>query len=335
MLLIFGCKDNNHADLQIGESTEHIQFSDFVDSIKAVSINEDSFVIGAARKIEKMQNFYYVLGQKQDAIFKCDESGIINTILRRLGHAKDEYTKIVDFSIDETNETIVTLCAGNKLIVYDLSLNLKYVKKLNLFCASVCAYKGCIFCYTNNRQVVKVTDKGIDVMLKGEELPAYIYELTPVFHKVGERLFAVMEYDDTIYELKDGKFVPLIVYSYPKKSKTTERMRKNEAMVEFEDIMEHSTVSVCSMMLQNGKLVIIYSYDVLFRSCVIDMNSKKLLTDGVIIGDFPKWISKNLCFGTAFIKDFETMHTKDGDKVMRVGSDSKDSNLIIEYYLHI
>ena len=57
--------------------------------------------------------------------------------------------------------------------------------------------------------------------------------------------------DDTIYELKDGKFVPLIVYSYPKKSKTTERMRKNEAMVEFEDIMEHSTVSVCSMMLQN------------------------------------------------------------------------------------
>lgn len=333
--LMSGCYEKKYADLHMGESIEHIQFTDFIDSIKVVPVNEDSFVVGAAKKIEKVHNFYYVLCQKQDAIIKYDESGRMYTILRRKGHARDEYTKIVDFSIDETNGTIVILCAGNKLMVYDLSFNLKYVKDLNSFCASVCAYKGNIMCYTNNRQIVKITDNEIEVMLKGEDLPAYVYELTPVFHKVGERLFAIMEYDDTIYELKNGEFVPVIAFSYPKQQKTIERMRRNEAMVEFDDIMEHSSVSVFNMMLQKGKLIILYSYDLLFRVCVIDMNSKQRLTDGVISGDFPKWISKDLCIGTIFGKDLQKEYSNGSSQVDQVGGDGEDSNFIIEYYLNI
>lgn len=240
LLLISSCKDTNKVDCQIGDSAKNISFSDYVDSIKTVSLCEDSIVLGDAKKIVKAQKCYYVLSQQKDAIVKCEESGKICAILRRLGHSKEEYTKILDYSIDETNETLVTLCAGSKLMVYDLSFNLKYVKELSLSCVSVCAFKGNIYCYSDKRQIVKVADQGLDVMLKGETFPAYIYGLSPIFYKAGDKLFAVMEYDNTIYEIEDDELVPILTYSYPKQIKTIERMRKNDVMVEIDDIIEHS-----------------------------------------------------------------------------------------------
>lgn len=334
LLLISSCKDTNKVDCQIGDSAKNISFSDYVDSIKTVYFCEDSIVLGDAKKIVKAQKCYYVLSQQKDAIIKCEESGKICAILRRLGHSKEEYTKILDYSIDETNETLVTLCAGSKLMVYDLSFNLKYVKELSLSCVSVCAFKGNIYCYSYKRQIVKVADQGLDVMLKGETFPAYIYGLSPIFYKVGDKLFAVMEYDNTIYEIEDGELVPILTYSYPKQIKTIERMRKNDVMVEIEDIIEHSSVSVFNMELQQDRLAIIYSYDMLMRVCVIDINTKKLLSDGIIIGDYPKWISKHSCLGYAYSKDFEMKYVEEQKKVIRVGDKEEDSNLIIEYYLH-
>lgn len=334
LLLISSCKDTNKVDCQIGDSAKNISFSDYVDSIKTVYFCEDSIVLGDAKKIVKAQKCYYVLSQQKDAIIKCEESGKICAILRRLGHSKEEYTKILDYSIDETNETLVTLCAGSKLMVYDLSFNLKYVKELSLSCVSVCAFKGNIYCYSDKRQIVKVADQGLDVMLKGETFPAYIYGLSPIFYKVGDKLFAVMEYDNTIYEIEDGELVPILTYSYPKQIKTIERMRKNDVMVEIEDIIEHSSVSVFNMELQQDRLAIIYSYDMLMRVCVIDINTKKLLSDGIIIGDYPKWISKHSCLGYAYCKDFEMKYVEEQKKVIRVGDKEEDSNLIIEYYLH-
>lgn len=334
LLLISSCKDTNKVDCQIGDSAKNISFSDYVDSIKTVYFCEDSIVLGDAKKIVKAQKCYYVLSQQKDAIIKCEESGKICAILRRLGHSKEEYTKILDYSIDETNETLVTLCAGSKLMVYDLSFNLKYVKELSLSCVSVCAFKGNIYCYSDKRQIVKVADQGLDVMLKGETFPAYIYGLSPIFYKVGDKLFAVMEYDNTIYEIEDGELVPILTYSYPKQIKTIERMRKNDVMVEIEDIIEHSSVSVFNMELQQGRLAIIYSYDMLMRVCVIDINTKKLLSDGIIIGDYPKWISKHSCLGYAYSKDFEMKYVEEQKRVIRVGDKEEDSNLIIEYYLH-
>lgn len=334
LLLISSCKDTNKVDCQIGDSAKNISFSDYVDSIKTVYFCEDSIVLGDAKKIVKAQKCYYVLSQQKDAIIKCEESGKICAILRRLGHSKEEYTKILDYSIDETNETLVTLCAGSKLMVYDLSFNLKYVKELSLSCVSVCAFKGNIYCYSDKRQIVKVADQGLDVMLKGETFPAYIYGLSPIFYKAGDKLFAVMEYDNTIYEIEDGELVPILTYSYPKQIKTIERMRKNDVMVEIEDIIEHSSVSVFNMELQQDRLAIIYSYDMLMRVCVIDINTKKLLSDGIIIGDYPKWISKHSCLGYAYSKDFEMKYVEEQKKVIRVGDKEEDSNLIIEYYLH-
>lgn len=334
LLLISSCKDTNKVDCQIGDSAKNISFSDYVDSIKTVYLCEDSIVLGDAKKIVKAQKCYYVLSQQKDAIIKCEESGKICAILRRLGHSKEEYTKILDYSIDETNETLVTLCAGSKLMVYDLSFNLKYVKELSLSCVSVCAFKGNIYCYSDKRQIVKVADQGLDVMLKGETFPAYIYGLSPIFYKAGDKLFAVMEYDNTIYEIEDGELVPILTYSYPKQIKTIERMRKNDVMVEIEDIIEHSSVSVFNMELQQDRLAIIYSYDMLMRVCVIDINTKKLLSDGIIIGDYPKWISKHSCLGYAYSKDFEMKYVEEQKKVIRVGDKEEDSNLIIEYYLH-
>lgn len=334
LLLISSCKDTNKVDCQIGDSAKNISFSDYVDSIKTVYFCEDSIVLGDAKKIVKAQKCYYVLSQQKDAIIKCEESGKICAILRRLGHSKEEYTKILDYSIDETNETLVTLCAGSKLMVYDLSFNLKYVKELSLSCVSVCAFKGNIYCYSDKRQIVKVADQGLDVMLKGETFPAYIYGLSPIFYKAGDKLFAVMEYDNTIYEIEDGELVPILTYSYPKQIKTIERMRKNDVMVEIEDIIEHSSVSVFNMELQQDRLAIIYSYDMLMRVCVIDINTKKLLSDGIIIGDYPKWISKHSCLGYAYSKDFEMKYVEERKKVIRVGDKEEDSNLIIEYYLH-
>lgn len=334
LLLISSCKDTNKVDCQIGDSAKNISFSDYVDSIKTVSLCEDSIVLGDAKKIVKAQKCYYVLSQQKDAIIKCEESGKICAILRRLGHSKEEYTKILDYSIDETNETLVTLCAGSKLMVYDLSFNLKYVKELSLSCVSVCAFKGNIYCYSDKRQIVKVADQGLDVMLKGETFPAYIYGLSPIFYKAGDKLFAVMEYDNTIYEIEDDELVPILTYSYPKQIKTIERMRKNDVMVEIDDIIEHSSVSVFNMELQQDRLAIIYSYDMLMRVCVIDINTKKLLSDGIIIGDYPKWISKHSCLGYAYSKDFEMKYVEGQKRVIRVGDKEEDSNLIIEYYLH-
>lgn len=334
LLLISSCKDTNKVDCQIGDSAKNISFSDYVDSIKTVSLCEDSIVLGDAKKIVKAQKCYYVLSQQKDAIVKCEESGKICAILRRLGHSKEEYTKILDYSIDETNETLVTLCAGSKLMVYDLSFNLRYVKELSLSCVSVCAFKGNIYCYSDKRQIVKVADQGLDVMLKGETFPAYIYGLSPIFYKAGDKLFAVMEYDNTIYEIEDDELVPILTYSYPKQIKTIERMRKNDVMVEIDDIIEHSSVSVFNMELQQDRLAIIYSYDMLMRVCVIDINTKKLLSDGIIIGDYPKWISKHSCLGYAYSKDFEVKYVEEQKKVIRVGDKEEDSNLIIEYYLH-
>lgn len=334
LLLISSCKDTNKVDCHIGDSAKNISFSDYVDSIKTVSLCEDSIVLGDAKKIVKAQKCYYVLSQQKDAIIKCEESGKICAILRRLGHSKEEYTKILDYSIDETNETLVTLCAGSKLMVYDLSFNLKYVKELSLSCVSVCAFKGNIYCYSDKRQIVKVADQGLDVMLKGETFPAYIYGLSPIFYKAGDKLLAVMEYDNTIYEIEDDELVPILTYSYPKQIKTIERMRKNDVMVEIDDIIEHSSVSVFNMELQQDRLAIIYSYDMLMRVCVIDINTKKLLSDGIIIGDYPKWISKHSCLGYAYIKDFEMKYVEEQKKVIRVGDKEEDSNLIIEYYLH-
>lgn len=143
-----------------------------------------------------------------------------------------------------------------------------------------------------------------------------------------------MEYDNTIYEIEDDELVPILTYSYPKQIKTIERMRKNDVMVEIDDIIEHSSVSVFNMELQQDRLAIIYSYDMLMRVCVIDINTKKLLSDGIIIGDYPKWISKHSCLGYAYSKDFEMKYVEEQKKVIRVGDKEEDSNLIIEYYLH-
>ena len=123
VMLVSCSNDTCKVDCQIGDSTDNISFSDCVASIKTVSLCEDSIVLGDAKKIVKAQKYYYVLSQQEDAIIKCEERGEICTVLRRLGHSKEEYTKILDYSIDETNETLVTLCAGSKLMVYDLSFN--------------------------------------------------------------------------------------------------------------------------------------------------------------------------------------------------------------------
>lgn len=255
-------------------------------------------------------------------------------MLCRLGHSKEEYTQILDFSVDESNNTVVTLCAGTKIMVYDLSFNLKYVKVIKMPCATVCAFKGNIYCYSDKREIIKVTDEGFDVLLKGEEYPAYIYETSPIFHKLDDKLLAVMEYDDTIYELQDGELRPYIIYSYPKYSKTIDRMRKNEIMRELNDIIEHSSVKIRNMALQNDNLAIIYFYNLLERICIINVKSKKLVSDGLLVWNSLKWISDNSCIGYDYVKDFDESHAEDKTKIIKVGSDNKDSNLIIEYYTH-
>lgn len=342
LLTTISCKEKTtpvgiqtKVDIQIGESTETIPFSDYIDSIKAISVYEnDSHILGNIKKVEKSNNLYYILNQKKDAIFKCEGSGKILAILRRVGHSKDEYTQILDYSVDETNKTLVTLCSDNKLMVYDLSFNLKYTKRLRMPIAAVCAFGGDIYCYSNNRQILKVVDNGFDVLLKGEELAAYIYECTPIFHKIGNRVLATMEYDNTIYEITDGVPKPFMAYSYPKLTKAIERMQESEVKIDFEDIVENSSVSIKNITLENGRLAIIYSYDMLMRICIIEAKSKKLLSDGIIIGDFPHWMTGTAYLGGEFAKDFNEKHAEDRDKIININSDNDDTNLIIEYYVN-
>lgn len=335
ILLLTSCKEKKTVYVQIGQSEEQIPFSNYLDSIKTISIyGENSIILGDVTKIEKSQNIYYALSQKKDAIYKSDSSGNIIAMLSRLGHSKEEYTQILDFSVDESNNTVVTLCAGPKIMVYDLSFNLKYVKDIKLPCVTMCAFKGNIYCYSPKREIIQVTDEGYDLLLKGEEFPAYIYEGNSIFHKVDDKLLAVMEYDDTIYEIQNGELRPYIIYSYPKYSKTIDRMRKNEIMTEFNDIIEHSSVKIQNMALQNDNLAIIYFYNLIGRICIINVKSKKLVSDGFLVLNSIKWISNNSCIGYEYVKDFDESHAEDKTKIIKVGSDNKDSNLIIEYYTH-
>ena len=142
-------------------SENKINLSSIADSINYIPLEtDDNILVGSVNKIEIVDSLFYILDKKTDKIWCFNSLGEFIFELFRKGQGPEEYTKIQDFCIDQTNNNIVIWDRNiGKILYYDLSGKYEKNEYINIKPLEFCLLEGSKLFFTGGRDIFMGKDK--------------------------------------------------------------------------------------------------------------------------------------------------------------------------------
>lgn len=278
----------NDTVVSLGDTDLPVKYRNYINSAELTLLQDDTTcVVGRIEKVVETSDAYFVLNQKRTAIIKFNKQGNYIDKFYKVGHAKGEYSEIIDFSVDETDNRIVVLCDYTKGFVCDLSFQIQKIHDWQVPIGRICAYRSKIYgFYMLENRIISLSNDGSKDILQSFKPAGWVYSQTDIFHKTDDKLLVTLECDNTIYLIEDQEARPYLKYSYDYYEKAIEQLQ----MTTQSGFDKKPLLRIRNLDLRQDTLNLIYSKGWVIRFAKIDMTCKKLLTDGQCIGSpTPDW----------------------------------------------
>lgn len=328
------CSTISMNEVKIGTSNTPNLLTDFYKKAEITTLKDTTSYIGGISSLKKDTRYYYVLDDKKEVLSIFDLNGNQINSIHRLGRSQDEYLGILDFDIKE--DSIYLLCSPNKIIVTDSQLTPYSVHKLDGNFTRICIYGEMTYLYDGVQRALYTFDKRMTPkeILKEGMMPACPRLGSPVFFKTKKGLLYTAEGGDVIYIIKGAEAIPFFVLDYPCKQKVMERYAQKE-ILKGEDRSDYCSPVIKSVVEIGKELIITYSYDMIFRSFVLDYDTRNVVQDGFWKGltPFPQFYSDGSVLSTAFATpDKCLVDTSSFSISYTSGKIGEDGNLVIIEY---
>lgn len=250
-------------------------------------------------KVEVTKDAIFILGNGgHRKLCKFDKEGRYICNIGMPGHGRGEYSLCYDFTIDQQTGQILMLDEGSKLNVFDKDGHFLYSKILDkVRLTRIKAFGDVIFAY-NDRQILfseadnyhvygfnKRFEKINNWILSNEY--GTVTPLSSVFQCVGEKLYYIDDIDNSVflYNTKTEEFENYLGLEFSNPCPRDVRVNLN---LFGKKIQEVDFVHNIAIGVKNA--VIIYSKSGTFRISSIDLETGKVLKDGVCIS-YPQYLS--------------------------------------------
>lgn len=205
--------------------------------------------------IKESKDYYYILSDKNQALYKFDKNGKFISKIGNKGQGPGEYISINQIEVDNAQSVIYVLdYFGQSLLLYDFDGN--YIKSFKLpkdhsfnkfalsndgiyyFSSSNSIMPNVIF-FNINTSLFEYISKGERVMEKGE---FYFGDTFPYEH--GDRISFYHYFNDTICSIKDNRLVCEDILNLGKYQVTIEEAKDilniNKSKIQIENILSLS-----------------------------------------------------------------------------------------------
>lgn len=188
---------------------------------------KDNALIKRINRVIEWKNTYYILDKSMKQVLAFNDKGKHLFTIHRVGAGKGEYGSILDIAIDRQNENLVFLADPTSLIYYDLQGNFIRTTKLPGHYHSIAIDNRMI--YLENATLInnQLSTSSITVIAPNDqktELLKPLREIAPYCfiggHQLGGTAPVVFtrKFDDTIYQLEDGKISPYYSFNFMNES---------------------------------------------------------------------------------------------------------------------
>ena len=137
-----------------GDDTTHVYITEYLKIVECVPLIEtEECILGNIRNIEEYDNEYYILGKfEKTGIVVFNKDGEFVRKIGNYGNGRGEYSKILDYTVDQKNKRVLVLLNDSKLKIYDLKGN--YISEETLtksLLYNIACIDGNILCTTNHQ----------------------------------------------------------------------------------------------------------------------------------------------------------------------------------------
>ena len=227
MTMFCGCMTQNEITSSIAElETVEKSVNDtlFLQNPQVFCLEtKDNALIKRINRVIEWKNTYYILDKSMKQVLAFNDKGKHLFTIHRVGVGKGEYGSILDIAIDRQNENLVFLADPTSLIYYDLQGNFIRTTKLPGHYHSIAIDNGMI--YLENATLInnQLSTSSITVIAPNDqktELLKPLREIAPYCfiggHQLGGTAPVVFtrKFDDTIYQLEDGKISPCYSFNF-------------------------------------------------------------------------------------------------------------------------
>ena len=291
--MMFSCANTSDykSDVILGETNNTIKFCEHVNSASITILNDDSScIIGQIKKVEETADSYFAMNQQKTAIVKFDKKGNFVDKLHKVGRAKDEYVTINDFSVDEKSQQLALLCNYTKIIICDLSFNIKEIFDWGMPMERICLHNSYLYGLNQiENKIVFLSGKKPQVIIHGIRPDSWVFTQTSVFFKTGNKLLATLECDNNVYVIDSCNVYKYLSFTYEGYKEVINQYRKKNND-QTESTNQIPLARIWNINESNDTLNLFYSKDWVIRYASIDMNNKTIIFDGIFIGSpSPKW----------------------------------------------
>jgi len=233
LLVLHSCSINNNEEneifIDIENKTDSISFYEYFKGVSIIPLetNETCLIQEVTRKIYS-DSTYYIFDEPQKCVFAFNSKGKYKFKIRNIGKGPGEYTKIVDFDINEYQNSIDILSQTGKILQYDK--NGTFIGSYNLpnsinavhYFKSISKDTIALYQMFEQEKVFFYSISKKKVFNIQHELPDYLYRHLPISNKNspfqlirGElRLFE--PFSNNIYTLKNELFIPKYMWNFGK-----------------------------------------------------------------------------------------------------------------------
>lgn len=288
LVMLSCCTGKPVSNNVMGTSDVAIYPDELYDSIHVVPLMMDSLNrFGMIKKIVRDGQFYYILDATRKLVLKYNLDGTPVKTLNKEGGSSNEYIEIADFCIDSEKEELSMMCMPPKILTFDLDLGLKNVRQIQKFCDRIYSYGGNTYLYSNpERELFCLKDGDLVSILDESNIPSLGESRTNVFHELNDKLLYVAECTDRIYEIKDGRAMEYLDFTYPDEEKRVSSQKRNKSHKtdNFEEVMRNAPLQILSICETDSDYMVFYYHNLILRSCMFSKTNKNIRKDGIYIG---------------------------------------------------
>ncbi|MDH6314128.1 hypothetical protein M2137_002922 [Parabacteroides sp. PFB2-10] len=274
-MLLFSCKENTKKTNVGSEGTKTISLSSIEDSLQdtiyfkppqivVLETNEESLLAEITR-VYMDDDVLFVYDKPSEKIFMFDISGKYLNRIDCKGEGPREYVQITDFTVDTIKKEIILLCAIPKKRMY-FTYNGVFVKeeKHSDYYSQIATDGDYIYFEKN----VLTEDYQINILnektgktqkeLKSIDIKNYFYAHGNSLNR-GINILYVRRYDNTIYELSNGKITETYHVDFQKHSFPDWLIKEEETTVISNECRSHEYVFSMTNVSDHENYLMFYS----------------------------------------------------------------------------
>jgi len=287
--------DNAIETHHVGEGEERIRVSDLSKEATITTLDSTVFV-GGTDKVLVNGNFIYIL-HNQNLFCFDHRNGVLQAHYKKQGRSANEYVKILDFDIDSVNGNVYLLCQPMKIIELSRDLTFSRVIDVKEGYDRMAVDDGQMYLYSYYLHKLDVLCDGeTTCLMEFPNTPAWIFGETSVFHKTADGILFTPEPFASIYSINGKDIEHIIHLSYLGEEETMDRLNKSKLLLK-EETLKYPFPKIRRIIVMNNLMIVIYSYGIRVRTCLIDKANHKIVKDGILnaANPFP-----TLCYDHTF-----------------------------------